>query len=250
MQAIAPKPEIETAPGPPTAADRAELAPAHAVLSLRAVSALEIASVITSVLLTTWALIPLQPRPAWLIAAPGLLAAGLMIHSHRVRGEGWRELGFTTRHFGRALRLVLPPTLAACGVFALIGYLTGSFHRTTHFWSNMLFVPVWALVQQYVLQGFIYRRLREVLATGANRPGRATLCAAAIFALVHAPNLSLMTLTFLGALIWSWVYERAPNLFALGLSHAAISLMLMTALPSWLLESMSVGYKHFLYQKF
>lgn len=59
-----------------------------------------------------------------------------------------------------------------------------------------------------------------------------------------------MTLTFVGGLIWSSVYERAPNLFAIALSHAAISLMLMTSLPPWLLPSMSVGYKHFLYQKF
>ncbi len=59
-----------------------------------------------------------------------------------------------------------------------------------------------------------------------------------------------MILTFAGGLIWSWVYERAPNLFAIALSHAVISLMLMTALPPWLLPSMSVGYKHFLYQKF
>jgi uncharacterized protein len=178
-----------------------------------------------------------------------LLAIALMIHSHRVCGELPAELGFTTRHFGRAVTLLLAPTLLACATFGLIGYLNQSFHRTTHFQVNLLVVPVWALIQQYVLQAFMYRRLRHVL--GAETPAsRAVLAAAAIFALVHAPNLTLMGLTFLGALAWSWVYERAPNLFALALSHAAISLMLMTSLPPWLLQSMSVGYKHFLYQKF
>jgi membrane protease YdiL (CAAX protease family) len=217
--------------------------------SLRVVSGLEIASVISSVLLTTWALIPLQPRHRWLTSIPAVLAVGLMLHSHRVRGERLGELGFTTRGFGRAVGLVLPPTLLACGIFAAIGYWNGSFHRTSNFWTNLLVVPVWGLIQQYVLQGFIYRRCREMMAE-AGRPWPAMLTAAGLFALVHAPNRTLMLLTFCGALIWTWVYERAPNLFALALSHAAISLMLMNSLPSWLLESMSVGYKHFLYQKF
>jgi membrane protease YdiL (CAAX protease family) len=110
-------------------------------------------------------------------------------------------------------------------------------------------VPVWALIQQYVLQGFVYRRLRSMLPE-QGKTRLAIVGAAAIFALAHAPNLTLMILTFAGAILWSWVYQRAPNLFALALSHAAISLMLMMSLPPWLLESMSVGYKHFLYQKF
>ncbi len=217
--------------------------------SLRFASGLEIASVISSVLLTTWALIPLQPQARWLTALPSVLAVGLMLHSHRVRGERLGELGFATRGFGRALAWVLPPTLIACGLFAAIGWWAGSFHRTTNFYANLLVVPVWALVQQYVLQGFIYRRSREILG-GGERAWPAMLLAAGLFALVHAPNGMLMILTFCGALIWTWVYERAPNLLALALSHAAISLMLMNALPAWLLESMSVGYKHFLYRKF
>ncbi|MFN0087205.1 MAG: lysostaphin resistance A-like protein [Blastocatellia bacterium] len=217
--------------------------------SLRFVSGLEIGSVISSVLLTTWALMPLQQRHRWLAAVPAILAVGLMLYSHRVRGERLGEIGFTTRGFWRAVRLVLPPTLAACGVFAAIGYWAGSFHQTSNFRVNLLVVPVWALIQQYVLQGFIYRRCREML-PNAGRAWPAILAAAGLFALVHAPNRALMILTFCGAMIWSRVYERAPNLFALALSHAAISMMLMTSLPPWLLESMSVGYKHFLYQKF
>ncbi|MBL8168569.1 MAG: CPBP family intramembrane metalloprotease [Acidobacteria bacterium] len=228
-----------------------------AQLSLRAVSGLEVASVSASALLTTWALLPLQPWPRWLAAIPALLAVGLMLHSHHARGESWRALGFTTEHLGRALRLVAGPTVLACMLFAALGWWAGSFHQTSHFWTNLLVLPAWALLQQYVLQGFIYRRVRFVLMPSQASPEQqrrrshlAVLVTAGIFALLHAPNVTLMLLTLLGALIWSWVYERAPNLFALALSHAVISLLLMTALPSWLLESMSVGYKHFLYQKF
>jgi len=249
MQALAPKPSIENRPAP-------VMSPA-AQLSLRAVAGLEVASVLASVFITTWVIIPLQPQQRWLVAVPALLAFALIIHSHRVRRESPREIGFTRRHFGRALGWVAPPTLLACAAFAAIGYFADSFHLTSHFWANILFLPVWGLIQQYVLQGFIYRRMRFVVvdettpATEQRRRANwAILATAAVFALAHAPNLMLMLLTLLGALLWSWVYERAPNLWALGLSHAAISLMLMTSLPSWLLPSLSVGYKHFLYQKF
>ncbi|MGE0129368.1 MAG: lysostaphin resistance A-like protein [Blastocatellales bacterium] len=220
-------------------------------------TALELASVLVSVLITTWAIIPLQPRQRWLMAVPALLAIALMVNSQRVRGESLREVGLSFGHFSRALRLVAAPTIFACGVFAAIGYGAGSFHRTSHFWLNALVTPVWALIQQYVLQGFIYRRVRFLLLGESLAPDErkrrtrlAILATAAIFSGAHAPNLALMALTFAGGLIWSWVYERAPNLFAIALSHAVISLMLMTSLPPWLLPSMSVGYKHFLYQKF
>jgi len=254
MQAIAPKKNVEkkSAEVRPTPAQ--ELA---ARISLRAVSAIEIASVLVSVIITSWAIIPLQPRQQWLMALPALLAMALMINSQRVRGESLREVGFGAEYFSRALRLLTRPTVIACAGFAAIGYGTGSFHRTTHFWANALATPLWALVQQYVLQAFIYRRVRFLLLDDSLSPDErkkrvrlAILGTAAIFSSAHAPNLSLMTLTFAGGLMWSWVYERAPNLFAIALSHAAISLMSMTSLPPWLLPSLSVGYKHFLYQKF
>ncbi len=249
MQAFAPKTIVEQSP--------VTITEPAATVSLRAVTGLEVASVLASVFITTWVILPLQPRQRWLVALPALLALVLIVNSHRVRGEGLRELGFTLRHFGRALGLVALPTLLACAVFVAIGYLTGSFHRTSHFWTNLAFLPVWGLMQQYVLQGFIYRRMRSVVVGERALQGEqkrrihlAILATAVIFSLAHAPNLMLMLLTMIGALMGSWVYERAPNLWVLGLSHAAISLTIMTSLPAWLLPSLSVGYKHFLYQKF
>ncbi len=240
MQAIAPKTGPRQTP-------RIEPAPQEARISLRMVSALEVASVISTVLITTWALIPLQPRPRWLTSIPTLLALALMLHSHLQRGERAADLGFDGRHFGRAFKLLLLPTAVACLLFFAIGFWAGSIHQTSHFYANLAVVPMWGLIQQYVLQGFIYRRLRAIL---PSEPWQPILLTAAIFAVVHAPNPSLMFLTFLGSLIWSWVYEQAPNLYALALSHGVISITLMTCLPPWLLQSMSVGYKHFLYQKF
>jgi membrane protease YdiL (CAAX protease family) len=228
-----------------------------ALMSLRAIGGLEVASVLASVFLTTWVMIPLQPEPRWLIGAPGLFAIALILNSQRIRGERLHDLGLTGRNFGKALRLIALPTLAAATVIATLGYVTNSFHRTSHFWTNALFLPVWGITQQFVLQAFIYRRIRGGLVAESASPDQqrrqalwAILATAALFSLAHLPNLMLMVLTLIGGLMWSWVYERAPNLLALGLSHATLSLLLMTSAPDWLLPSLSVGYKHFLYQKF
>jgi membrane protease YdiL (CAAX protease family) len=233
----------------------AEEAPAQ--VSMRAVTALEIASVLVSVIIISWAIAPLLPLQRWVAALPALLAIALMINSQRERGESLREVGLGFEHFFRALRLLAPLTLTACAAIAAIGYSIGSFHRTSHSWMTALGTPVWALIQQYVSQAFIYRRVRFLLLDDSFAPeerrrriGFAVLLSAALFSSAHAPNPSLMILTFVGGLIWSWVYERAPNLPAIALSHAAVSLTLMTSLPPWLLPSMRVGYKYFFYQRF
>lgn len=229
----------------------------EARLSLRHVTLLELVSIISSVLLTVWAIVPLYPQNRLVMAFPAFLSVGLIIYSQRVRHESLWELGLSSAHIWPAFRLLILPVLFCCVTLLAIGYLTQSLHRSTHFETNLLIVPLWGVVQQYVLQGFIYRRVRLLMVDETafrhitERQIRAAiLVTAVVFALVHLPNLTLSLLTFAAALLWSWVYERAPNLWALGLSHGLLSLVVMHSLPAWLLQSMSVGYKHFLYQKF
>ncbi len=221
---------------------------AAASLSLRFVTALEIASVVGSVLLTAWVLTPLQLNQRWLEALPGLCALLLMLHSHRLHGETLAELGFTTRHFGRASKLLLGPMLVVTGLLLGVGFWAASLHFGRRFWLSLLLLPWWGVTQQYILQGFIYRRLRLIV--GAEKNTLTIFLAALLFALIHAPNVPLMLLTLLGGLAWTWVYTRAPNLLALGLSHALMSAIAMSSLPTWFLQSMSIGYKYLIYQRF
>jgi uncharacterized protein len=229
----------------------------EARLSLHHVTMLELISVISSVLLTVWAVVPLYPQNRLVMAFPALLALSLIFYSQHIRKERLRELGLSSVHASAALRLFLLPVLLCSALLLSIGYLTHSLHRSTHFEINLFIVPFWGVIQQYVLQGFIYRRVGFLL-VDASAFSRVTekqvrntiIVTAAIFAFLHLPNLALSLLTFAAALLWSWVYERAPNLWVLGFSHGLLSLVLMHSLPAWLLQSMSVGYKHFLYQKF
>jgi CAAX prenyl protease-like protein len=254
MHAPAPKEEIEEKSSAKRPVPAGEMS---ARISMRAIGALEIASVFASVIIISWAITPLQPWRKWMATLPALLAMALMINSQRERGESPNEIGLGLEHFIRALRLLAPPTIIACAGLAAIGYSTGSFHRTSHSWMTMMATPVWALIQQYASQAFIYRRVRFMLLDDTlapeerkRRTGIAILLNAALFSSAHAPNPSLMILTFVGGVMWTWVYERAPNLPAIALSHAAVSLTLMTSLPPWLLPSMRVGYKYFFYQRF
>lgn len=219
-----------------------------ASLSLRFVTALEIVSVVSSVLLTAWVLTPLQLHQRWLEALPGGCALLLMFYSHRLHGETLAQLGFTTKHFMRAVKLLLGPMLLVAALLIVIGFLTQSLQFGQRFWLSLLLLPWWGLTQQYILQGFIYRRLKLVV--GAEKNTLTIFLAALLFALVHAPNAPLMLLTLIGGLVWTWVYARAPNLLALGLSHALMSAIAMSSLPAWFLQSMSIGYKYLIYQRF
>jgi membrane protease YdiL (CAAX protease family) len=108
-------------------------------------------------------------------------------------------------------------------------------------WQWVVWLPVWGLMQQYVLQGFINRRAQIIWGRGL----RSILLVALLFALLHMPNLWLSAATFLGGLVWAAVYQRAPNLPALALSHGLMSLLLASSLPASTLNSLRVGIRYF-----
>jgi membrane protease YdiL (CAAX protease family) len=229
--------------------------PEPAQLSLRVVTLLEVASVVFTVLITAWVITPLRLGNWWLESLPGLFALLLMFNSHRLRGETPRQLGFTLEHFGRACRLLIGPMLAALVLVLLIGRALGSLHFTVHLPASFAGRSAWGLVQQYALQAFIFRRLRSALANESEVETQPSwrlpvIITALIFALVHAPNLPLMLLTFASALLWTWVYSRAPNLLALALSHGLLSAVAAVSLPDWMLRGMIVGLRHLVYQAF
>lgn len=222
----------------------------------RLVSGLEVLSLLFSVLVITWGVVPLVPgshRSLVLLASiPALLTVS---YSMWLRGERLADLGLTWAHARKATRLLTLPTGLGCALFLWIGWWTESLHLYDQFGRALFLLPVSGIAQQTILQGVLHRRLREWLTPAANVPTpRAGWLAigltAALFSLLHAPNGPLMGLTFVGGLVWSWVYDRAPNLLLLGISHGMISLVVICTLPSSLLDSLSVGYKHLLYRAF
>jgi membrane protease YdiL (CAAX protease family) len=222
----------------------AALAPARS----RALAAWEIASVASSTLVAEWAVLAAAGFDKLWLAPPVLLAFGLMIYSHRLRGETLRDLGWRFDNFWRALALLLPAMLLGAGLLALVGrFWFGAPLRAGEQragWS-VFGLPVWGfawgLLQQLVLQGFVNRRAQLIFGRGA----ASVLVVASVFALLHLPNPWLTAATFAGGVLWAWAYQRTPNLLALALSHALMTWALVSTLPEHALDGLRVGYKYF-----
>jgi membrane protease YdiL (CAAX protease family) len=59
------------------------------------------------------------------------------------------------------------------------------------------------------------------------------------------PNVWLAVATFTGGVVWAAVYQRAPNLFALALSHALMTGVIIATLPPSALHHLRIGFKYF-----
>ena len=210
----------------------------------RSLASWEILSVITSCLIAEWVITAVVGASSVLIIVPVTFACGFRFWSHRLRGESLKEIGFRFDNFGKAVRLLILPMVFASVILLGIGY----YNRSIDFfrWRGggaILGMPLlgilWGLVQQYALQGFINRRAQLVWGPGFV----SILIVAVLFGAFHLPNPALMAATFLGGLVWANVYQRAPNLFALAISHGLMTWILISTLPSSLLHGLRVGYK-------
>jgi len=201
----------------------------------------EIISVVSSALLMEWVVLSFAGKSKLVGAVPVLLALGLMIYSHYDRGETLSEIGFRTDNFIAACRLLLLPTAVVVLLVIAAVWLTSHAIHLAPWRDRFLLLPLWALFQQYALNGFINRRAQLALGKGL----KSVVLVAIVFALLHFPNPLLAILTFVGGLVWATVYQRQPNLFALALSHAVSSLTLALTVSPKLLESLRVGFKYF-----
>jgi membrane protease YdiL (CAAX protease family) len=83
-------------------------------------------------------------------------------------------------------------------------------------WILFLLYPIWAFLQQFVLQAIVASNLERLgLARAAVVP-----IAAALFGLAHAPDWPLAAICAAAGLAWTWIYLRRRHLPLLALTHA------------------------------
>lgn len=212
----------------------------------RGLAAWEIVAAGTSALIAEWVVYALAGGGAAALMFPVLTAVAFMLASHAARRESLRDVGWRLDNFLEAARLLAPAMLAVAAALVAAGWYTSSLDfRRWEGGQSLLGSPalslLWGPLQQYALQGFINRRAQLVFG-----PGRASvLLTALLFAVFHLPNPWLTLATFAGGLLWAWVYQRAPNLFAVGISHGLMTWVLVSSVPPSALHNLRVGYKFF-----
>lgn len=196
---------------------------------------------VACVLIAEWVFSPLFGRRSW---AFSILIVAILVFgffTHCALKETPRDLGLRMDTFAYAMRLLLPPMFVSILILASLGYKFGSLRMppslTWHHIRNYLWLLWWGLLQQYALQAIVNRQAQILWGKGL----RSIFFIGLIFAAVHLPNIVLMLATLIGGLIWAYVYQRAANLFALALSHSAMTVVLAWALPPSLLHSLRVG---------
>lgn len=157
-------------------------------------------------------------RIGWImpVVAVVLLSYGWLVLRHR--GETWRDYGVRSDNLLAAAKLVGAWTLLAAA--AMVAW---AFALDVRLWRAEMAVmlplyPAWGVVQQFIFQGLLHRRLVRLLG-GRLLPVVAT---ASAFGLVHVDDWRLATLTSVAALGWSYCYQREPNIWVLGLSHGLL----------------------------
>src|SRR5436309_5169589 len=217
------------------------------VPSSRSLAACESSSLVSSALIAEWILSAAAGRTKLIVAIPLAFAFGLVITSHFLREESLRDLGFRFDNFLRAAKLLALPMIVVAILCVGLGLIFGTkldllrWHPERPIVGQLALGFAWGFVQQYVLQSFINRRAQIVWQKGL----RSVVLTAFVFSFLHFPNPWLMLVTFIGGLVWAFAYQRAPNLFALAISHSLMTWIVVSTLPMSALNHLRIGFKYF-----
>ena len=213
----------------------------------RALAGWEIASLVCSAFIGEWILAAAAGQSRWIVAIAVGFAFVLVIASQLLRGESLRDLGFRFDNFLRAMKLLALPMLIVAVLCFASSFLWGTgpdlfrWHPERPIAGQLALGFAWGFIQQYVLQSFINRRAQIIWQAGK----LSIFLTALVFALLHFPNPWLMVVTFIGGVVWAFVYQRAPNLFALAVSHSVMTWVLVSTLPMPALNHLRIGFKYF-----
>jgi hypothetical protein len=157
------------------------------------------------------------PNPAFIFGACLGWAVFVAVRARRDRGA-LRRWGFRADNLARAS--IVPAALLAAGALGLAawGYCHGTLRFPAHAAPLLLLYPIWGVAQQFLTLGLAVQNL-ELLPAVGRRKAALVLLGAALFAVVHAPDIWVMAATFLLELAVIPLFLRHRNLWPLGVMH-------------------------------
>ena len=170
----------------------------------------------------------------WSIMAAFALTAAALCWLDRRGASQW---GLTHRNFLPAVRLLAIPTALMVAIPVAGAMVVGTDFQPRRALAALLAYPFYALAQLLVFQVFLVQRLRRI--TGSSL--QVVAVSAGVFSLVHWPNGLMMCACFAAGCVWTAVYLRRPNVYALALSMGLAATALSSALPRQLTHNLRTG---------
>jgi hypothetical protein len=161
-------------------------------------------------------LIPLGARGIFILLAVCFWVVFIII---RIRNNSgiMREWGFRWDNIKEAFSktsLYCLPMFLGMVIFAV---LKGTLTFPPHMIIPILLYPLWGIIQQFLVLSLMVRNIS--FTKFGSRKINLVLAGAILFSLVHAPDLKLMTGTFILGLIYVTLYLRYKNILPLGVYH-------------------------------
>jgi hypothetical protein len=128
------------------------------------------------------------------------------------------EWGFSTANLEQSFAATA--VVGVC-VIAVLAWMASRRHGLPVHWHMLpllLLYPVWGLFQQLMLQGIVVRPLALGVTPVVSR-GTAVVLSAALFGVIHLPDIPLAAATAIMGLVFTPLYLRWGNLWPLGLFH-------------------------------
>ena len=138
-----------------------------------------------------------------------------------VTKDAVRVWGFRRDNFWKSLRTQLALAAPAAASLYGLGMFIGSVPLPRAFWLTVALYPLWGIAQQFALQNMIAKNLRELVPNDFAR----ALISASLFGLSHYPRISLVLLAFFAGFCFTLIYQRYPNLWAVGFAHGLLGAM-------------------------
>ena len=194
----------------------------------RRTAAVELLAVFAALFACEWGALPAEPRhyrPADYVVVAALVGLlGFLFWRDRRNFSGW---GLTLRNFLPALRLLAIPTAVMIAVPVVARQFMGGRVAPARLLIALGLYPFYALAQLLVFQVFLVQRLRRITDSAVT----IVLVSAGTFALLHWPNGVLMAACAPAAAVWTLVYLKRPNLYALAISMGLAAAVLANVLP-------------------